>query len=49
LKNDVPNLREKFGFIQPDYLEWLKKKNRQHNKSNLFHFANVVQNALQKK
>jgi hypothetical protein len=49
LKNDLPNLRQRLGFTQRDYLEWLKKKNRQHSKSNIFHFANIIQKNLHKK
>ena len=37
-------LRERMGFTQDDYNDWLKKTNRQHNMSNLIIFTNLAAN-----
>jgi len=38
LRKHYSELEKKVGFKQSDYAEWLKRKNRQHSVSNVFHF-----------
>ncbi len=42
LKADVPNLERIVKFNKQDYLDWLKRHNRHHDMSNIFHFTNWI-------
>ena len=42
LKENMPELQKKVGFSQPDYVGWLRERDRQHNTSNLIHFVNWI-------
>jgi hypothetical protein len=42
LKCHLPELAEKVGISEPEYVQWLMDRNRQHNTSNLFHFIDWI-------
>jgi hypothetical protein len=40
LKRKLPEFALQLGMEKSDYVGWLRKKNRQHNISNMYHFVN---------
>jgi len=39
LKRQMPEAERKMGMDRDMYIEWLRQRNRQHNVSNMFQFA----------